>query len=157
MADGDGGELEATIRITVDDSGIEAGADEAVAKVQKRTRSKPAKVRVEFEAPNDGAPIKGAPKTHKVKTEFVSDGKKIKGAPEKIEIKAGVTLDRTQAEALLAPTRASFATAFQRGRQQFHDLGCAGCHQPILVLHNPVLTVAGLPEGSPGPGFQGPS
>jgi hypothetical protein len=46
---------------------------------------------------------------------------------------------------LLAPTPTSFADDFQRGRKQFYDLGCAGCHHPMLVLESPMLTVEGLP------------
>jgi CxxC motif-containing protein (DUF1111 family) len=49
------------------------------------------------------------------------------------------------ASALLAPTTTSFAEDFQRGRRQFHALGCAGCHRPMLVLESPVLTLDGLP------------
>jgi mono/diheme cytochrome c family protein len=49
------------------------------------------------------------------------------------------------AQALLPPTTTSFAYQFQRGRQQFHDLGCAGCHVPMMVLESPVVTVEGLP------------
>ncbi len=49
------------------------------------------------------------------------------------------------AQALLPPTTTSFAEKFQRGRDQFHALGCAGCHQPMLVLESPILTVDGLP------------
>ena len=43
------------------------------------------------------------------------------------------------------PTLTSFAGDFQRGRRQFHALGCAGCHTPMLVLESPVLVVEGLP------------
>jgi len=49
------------------------------------------------------------------------------------------------ASSLLPPTTTSFAEDFQRGRQQFHELGCAGCHQPMLVLDSPMLTIDGLP------------
>jgi hypothetical protein len=49
------------------------------------------------------------------------------------------------AEALRPPTTTSFAEDFQRGRQQFHALGCAACHTPMLVLESPILTVEGLP------------
>lgn len=49
------------------------------------------------------------------------------------------------AQALLAPTTTSFADDFQRGRRQFHALGCAGCHTPMLVLESPVLELEGLP------------
>ncbi|HWP64474.1 MAG TPA: di-heme oxidoredictase family protein [Candidatus Limnocylindria bacterium] len=56
--------------------------------------------------------------------------------------------DRELAPAATArrpPTRTSFVADFQRGRRQFHALGCAGCHTPKLVLENPVLVVNGLP------------
>jgi hypothetical protein len=49
------------------------------------------------------------------------------------------------AQALLPPTTTSFAEDFRRGRQQFHDLGCAGCHTPMLVLESPMLRVDGMP------------
>jgi len=49
------------------------------------------------------------------------------------------------AKGMLPPTTTSFADDFARGRQQFHDLGCAGCHQPMLLLERPVLTVDGMP------------
>jgi hypothetical protein len=49
------------------------------------------------------------------------------------------------AEGLRPPTTTSFLDDFQRGRRQFHALGCAGCHRPMLVLEDPVLPVAGLP------------
>jgi hypothetical protein len=49
------------------------------------------------------------------------------------------------AEAMLPPTTTSFADDFQRGRRTFHELGCAGCHVPMMVLENPVLDVEGLP------------
>jgi hypothetical protein len=49
------------------------------------------------------------------------------------------------AQARLPPTTTSFAEAFQRGRQQFRDLGCAGCHTPMLVLRSPILELDGLP------------
>lgn len=49
------------------------------------------------------------------------------------------------ASALLAPTTTSFAEDFQRGRHQFHALGCAGCHRPMLVLESPILRLDGLP------------
>jgi CxxC motif-containing protein (DUF1111 family) len=45
----------------------------------------------------------------------------------------------------LPPTTTSFAYDFQRGREQFHELGCAGCHQPMMVLENPILELDGLP------------
>ena len=46
---------------------------------------------------------------------------------------------------MLAPTTTSFADDFQRGRQQFHQLGCAGCHVPMMVSKSPVLAIDGLP------------
>ncbi len=49
------------------------------------------------------------------------------------------------AEGRGAPTNTSFAADFQRGRQQFHELGCAGCHVPMMVLESPVVTIDGLP------------
>jgi len=49
------------------------------------------------------------------------------------------------AQALLAPTTTSFVVDFQRGRQHFHELGCASCHRPMLVLESPMLTLEGLP------------
>jgi hypothetical protein len=49
------------------------------------------------------------------------------------------------AEGMLPPTTTSFAHDFQRGRRQFHELGCAGCHVPMLVLDDPTLVVEGLP------------
>jgi hypothetical protein len=49
------------------------------------------------------------------------------------------------AQARLPPTTTSFAYDFQRGRRQFHDLGCAGCHVPMLVLESPILELDGLP------------
>jgi di-heme oxidoreductase (putative peroxidase) len=49
------------------------------------------------------------------------------------------------AQAMLPPTTTSFAYDFQRGRRQFHDLGCAGCHEPMMVLESPVVEVEGLP------------
>ena len=49
------------------------------------------------------------------------------------------------AQALLPPTTTSFAYDFQRGRRQFHELGCAGCHLPMMVLEDPLLTVEGMP------------
>jgi hypothetical protein len=49
------------------------------------------------------------------------------------------------AQALAAPKTTSFAYDFQRGRRQFHELGCAGCHVPMMVLENPKLEVEGLP------------
>ncbi len=49
------------------------------------------------------------------------------------------------AQDLLPPTTTSFAYDFQRGRDQFHDLGCAGCHTPMMVLKSPLLVVEGLP------------
>jgi Di-haem oxidoreductase, putative peroxidase len=49
------------------------------------------------------------------------------------------------AQALLAPTTTTFTDEFARGRKQFHALGCASCHQPMMVLESPMLDVAGLP------------
>jgi hypothetical protein len=49
------------------------------------------------------------------------------------------------AKGLLAPTTTSFADDFARGREQFHELGCASCHLPMMVLESPVLTLEGLP------------
>ena len=49
------------------------------------------------------------------------------------------------APAQLAPTTTSFAHDLQRGREQFHAIGCAGCHVPMLVLESPMLEVDGLP------------
>ena len=49
------------------------------------------------------------------------------------------------AQAMLPPTTTSFAYDFQRGRRQFHELGCAGCHTPMMVLESPVLALDGLP------------
>jgi mono/diheme cytochrome c family protein len=49
------------------------------------------------------------------------------------------------AQARAAPTTTSFADDFRRGRQQFHAIGCAVCHQPMMVLESPVLVVQGLP------------
>ena len=49
------------------------------------------------------------------------------------------------AHAVAAPTTTSFADDFQRGRAEFHELGCAGCHVPRLVLESPVLVVDGMP------------
>src|SRR5262249_2552208 len=49
------------------------------------------------------------------------------------------------AKGMLPPTTTSFADDFARGRQQFHDLGCAGCHQPMMVLKRPVLVLDGMP------------
>jgi CxxC motif-containing protein (DUF1111 family) len=49
------------------------------------------------------------------------------------------------AHALLPPTTTSFAEDFQRGRKEFHDLGCTGCHVPMMVLESPMLVAEGLP------------
>ncbi len=49
------------------------------------------------------------------------------------------------AEGMLPPMTTNFAYDFQRGREQFHDLGCAGCHVPMMVLESPMVTVDGLP------------
>jgi len=50
------------------------------------------------------------------------------------------------ATGLIAPTTSSFAEDFARGRQIFHEIGCAGCHVPMMVLEEPNLTLDGLPE-----------
>lgn len=49
------------------------------------------------------------------------------------------------AQDLFPPTTTSFAHDFQRGRRQFHELGCAGCHTPMMVLKNPVVALEGVP------------
>jgi CxxC motif-containing protein (DUF1111 family) len=49
------------------------------------------------------------------------------------------------AEGMLPPMTTNFAYDFQRGREQFHDLGCAGCHVPMMVLASPMVSVDGLP------------
>lgn len=49
------------------------------------------------------------------------------------------------AEGLLAPTTTSFVDDFARGRKVFHDIGCASCHRPMMVLENPVVEIDGLP------------
>lgn len=49
------------------------------------------------------------------------------------------------AKSLPIPTTTSFADDFQRGRRLFHELGCAGCHQPMMVLQSPMLALDGLP------------
>jgi hypothetical protein len=49
------------------------------------------------------------------------------------------------ASARAAPTTTSFAEDFRRGRAQFRELGCAGCHVPMLVLASPVVAVEGMP------------
>ena len=49
------------------------------------------------------------------------------------------------AKELPPPTPTSFADDFQRGRKEFHALGCAGCHMPMMVLHDPVLELDGMP------------
>jgi Di-haem oxidoreductase, putative peroxidase len=49
------------------------------------------------------------------------------------------------AQARLPPTLTSFADDFQRGRREFHELGCSGCHTPMMVLDSPILVVEGLP------------
>jgi hypothetical protein len=48
-------------------------------------------------------------------------------------------------EGMFAPTTTSFAEDFQRGRRQFHALGCAECHVPMLVLKSPIVELDGLP------------
>jgi hypothetical protein len=52
---------------------------------------------------------------------------------------------KPSASGLLAPTTTSFAEEFQRGRRLFHEVGCAGCHQPMMVLESPILALDGLP------------
>jgi len=54
------------------------------------------------------------------------------------------TLDPA-ASGLLAPTTTSFVEDFARGREQFHSLGCAECHRPMLVLQSPIIDIDGLP------------
>jgi hypothetical protein len=49
------------------------------------------------------------------------------------------------AQGFLAPTTTSFADDFARGREDFHALGCASCHVPMLVLEGPIVTVEGMP------------
>lgn len=49
------------------------------------------------------------------------------------------------AQALLAPTTTNFSDDFYRGRRLFHELGCGGCHRPMMVLKRPVLELEGLP------------
>jgi hypothetical protein len=49
------------------------------------------------------------------------------------------------AEGFRAPSTTSFAYDFQRGRRDFHEAGCAGCHVPMLVLESPMVTVDGMP------------
>ncbi len=49
------------------------------------------------------------------------------------------------AQARLPPTATSFADDFQRGRREFHELGCAGCHTPMMVLESPIVVVDGMP------------
>jgi hypothetical protein len=49
------------------------------------------------------------------------------------------------AQARAAPTTTSFAYDFQRGRGQFHALGCASCHVPMMVLESPMLVIDGMP------------
>ncbi len=48
------------------------------------------------------------------------------------------------ATALLAPTTTSFVDDFARGREQFHSLGCASCHRPMLVLEKATVAIDGL-------------
>ncbi len=50
------------------------------------------------------------------------------------------------ASGLLGPTTTSFLDDFQRGRKSFHELGCAECHRPMLVLKSPILELEGLPS-----------
>jgi hypothetical protein len=49
------------------------------------------------------------------------------------------------ATGLLPPTTTSFVEDFARGREKFHEIGCASCHTPMLVLKSPVLQLEGLP------------
>jgi mono/diheme cytochrome c family protein len=49
------------------------------------------------------------------------------------------------AKARSAPTTTSFASDFQHGRKVFHDVGCAGCHVPMMVLESPILALDGMP------------
>jgi hypothetical protein len=49
------------------------------------------------------------------------------------------------AEGLASPKLTSFTEDFQRGRRHFHEIGCAGCHRPMMVLEDPVLILDGLP------------
>ncbi len=49
------------------------------------------------------------------------------------------------ASQVLPPRATNFAEDFQRGRKAFHDLGCAGCHTPMLVLERPVIELPGVP------------
>jgi len=49
------------------------------------------------------------------------------------------------ATALLAPTTTSFVDDFVRGREQFHKLGCASCHRPMLLLRDATVNIDGLP------------
>ena len=46
---------------------------------------------------------------------------------------------------LRPPTTTSFVDDFARGRRQFHEIGCANCHLPMMVLEKPVLDIEGLP------------
>jgi hypothetical protein len=49
------------------------------------------------------------------------------------------------AKNFLPPLTTSFVDDFVRGRDEFHALGCAGCHQPMMVLESPMLAVDGVP------------
>lgn len=49
------------------------------------------------------------------------------------------------ASQVLPPRAANFSEDFQRGRARFHDLGCAECHRPMLVLERPVIDLPGVP------------
>jgi hypothetical protein len=49
------------------------------------------------------------------------------------------------AELMLPPTTTSFAEDFRHGRRQFHALGCAECHRPMMVLESPILELEGVP------------
>ena len=43
------------------------------------------------------------------------------------------------APGMLAPTPTSFLDSWTQGRQLFREIGCAGCHAPMLVLKDPVF------------------
>lgn len=49
------------------------------------------------------------------------------------------------AAALLAPTTTNFSADFATGRKLFHEVGCTGCHTPMMVLQDPVLALDGMP------------
>jgi mono/diheme cytochrome c family protein len=46
---------------------------------------------------------------------------------------------RPAAPGLLAPTATVFLDEWAQGRRLFHELGCASCHVPMLVLKDPVF------------------